>query len=218
MRKYIVGYVLAIVAVVVLLLVTVPRLIPAEGPGLPEDAGAVRSATEQSPTEAAAARAARPGCPAGTVAGVALDCLATGPGEAPGALGIGEDAGGADGGGNPDEVSDGRLVLVNLWAWWCAPCREELPLIARFQERHPEIPVIGVHVDRDAGRGAALLTDLDVDLVSYQDPDGAFAGRHGLPAVLPVTVLVRDGEVVARFPRVFRLESELEEAILEAGR
>lgn len=43
--------------------------------------------------------------------------------------------------------STGRPVVVNLWASWCPPCREEIPDISAFAETHPEVQVIGVAVE-----------------------------------------------------------------------
>ncbi|HUG08306.1 MAG TPA: TlpA disulfide reductase family protein [Acidimicrobiia bacterium] len=47
----------------------------------------------------------------------------------------------------------GTPVVVNLWASWCPPCREEIPDISAFAEAHPEVQVIGVAVE-DAERSA----------------------------------------------------------------
>ncbi len=47
----------------------------------------------------------------------------------------------------------GTPVVVNLWASWCPPCREEIPDISAFAESHPEVQVIGVAVE-DSERSA----------------------------------------------------------------
>ncbi|MFL9598941.1 hypothetical protein, partial [Aeromonas veronii] len=72
--------------------------------------------------------------------------------------------------------------------------------------------VVGVHADSNAANGAALLGDLGVDLPSYQDSDGTFAGTLGLPGVIPITLVVRDGEVVEKFVKPFTSAEELEKA------
>jgi len=57
-----------------------------------------------------------------------------------------------DGDGNSLRLSDfrGRLVLLNVWATWCAPCREELPSLNRLQAilGGPDIAVVALSVDR----------------------------------------------------------------------
>lgn len=137
--------------------------------------------------------AGRPDCPAADVGGVALPCLG-------GAVGEGGSAG---------------ITVVNVWAWWCQPCREELPVIEQFARQHPDYSVVGVHADRSAAKGAALLNDLGVGMPSYQDDDNRFAGALGLPGVIPVTVVFRDGAKVAVFPRAFRSVDELDRAVAE---
>ena len=106
-----------------------------------------------------------------------------------------------------------EITVVNVWAWWCQPCRAELPAVEEFARTHPEYTVVGVHADQNAGNGAALLEEIGVDLPSYQDDSGAFAAEQGLPPVVPVTVVLRGGEQVAVFAREFTSADELAEAV-----
>jgi len=106
-----------------------------------------------------------------------------------------------------------EITVVNVWAWWCQPCRAELPAVEEFARTHPEYTVVGVHADQNAGNGAALLEDLGVGLPSYQDASGAFAAEQGLPPVVPVTVVLRGGEQVAVFAKEFTSAEELAAAV-----
>lgn len=105
------------------------------------------------------------------------------------------------------------VTVVNVWAWWCQPCRAELPAVDEFARTHPEYSVVGVHADGNAANGAALLEDLGVGLPSYQDDSGAFAAVQGLPPVVPVTVVLRGGQQVAVFAREFTSADELADAV-----
>nr|WP_233189810.1 TlpA disulfide reductase family protein [Corynebacterium sp. J010B-136] len=140
--------------------------------------------------------ATRPDCPAGPVAGVELPCLG---GET-----------------SPDNATDSGISIVNIWAWWCEPCREELPYLEEIAQAHSEWNVVGVHADRNAGNGAAFLNDLGVDLPSYQDDSNLFAGTLSLPGVIPITLLVVDGEVKERFIQPFKSTEEIETTITKA--
>ncbi|MCG7236419.1 TlpA disulfide reductase family protein [Corynebacterium sp. ACRQP] len=106
-----------------------------------------------------------------------------------------------------------EITVVNVWAWWCQPCRAELPAVEEFARTHPEYTVVGVHADQNAGNGAALLEDIGVGLPSYQDDSGAFAAEQGLPPVVPVTVVLRGGDQVAVFAREFTSAEELAAAV-----
>ena len=112
----------------------------------------------------------RPDCAPGGVGGVDLPCL-----------------GGAEVGERP--AAD-AVRVVNVWAWWCDPCRRELPVLDQFAAANPQYEVVGVHADPDAARGAALLDELGVALASYQDDTGRFAGELGLPGVVPITLVL----------------------------
>lgn len=136
---------------------------------------------------------ARPDCPGGSVGSVDLPCL-----------------GGGDSGDAAQEIT-----VANVWAWWCEPCREELPALEEFAKEHPEYTVVGVHADTNAANGAALLNDLGIDLPSYQDSENAFAGQLGLPGVVPVTVVFRGDEKVGVVGRALSSSSEIAEAVEE---
>ena len=48
----------------------------------------------------------------------------------------------------------GKVTLVNYWATWCGPCREEIPYLIRLQEHYPDqLQVIGISADQGDSRG-----------------------------------------------------------------
>lgn len=179
----------AVVGIILTALVVAGALSLLRGPEVPPEA-----APEDVPAEVTEV-AERPDCPAGGVGGVALPCLG------------GEDGTSGTGQG---------VVLANVWAWWCGPCRDELPYLEDYAQSHPEVSVVGVHADSNAANGAAFLNDVGVDLPSYQDSDNSFAGTLGLPGVVPVTALFVDGKMVEFFPRTFASEAEIARAVDDA--
>jgi cytochrome c biogenesis protein CcmG, thiol:disulfide interchange protein DsbE len=108
------------------------------------------------------------------------------------------------GGGRPVHLAGlrGRPIVLNLWASWCGPCREELPVLQEFHERAGDrVMVLGV--DFEDTRPAAALQLLEESGVTYPqvaDFDKAVdsaLGRHPVP----MTVLVdADGTVVSKLP------------------
>ncbi len=104
------------------------------------------------------------------------------------------------GDGRPVDLSAelaGRPAVINLWAYWCGPCRAELPAMEQFARQAGEaVTVLAVHSDPHTDKGRALLRELGVHLDAVADPDRAVAAAVRAPQVLPVTVLVRaDGSV-----------------------
>lgn len=96
------------------------------------------------------------------------------------------------------KVQSGTPMLVNLWAYWCEPCRRELPAIRDAQATLGDrVQVVLSHTDPSETKGLDTLQALGIDdLVSVSDQDEELPGILGAPPVLPLTVLVRaDGTV-----------------------
>jgi thiol-disulfide isomerase/thioredoxin len=85
----------------------------------------------------------------------------------------------------------GRVVLVNFWATWCGPCREEMPSLHRLQERLGDAPftVLAVNHGESAARIGAFLEGLGVRFTVLRDPNQE-AARAWRVRVLPVTFLL----------------------------
>lgn len=95
----------------------------------------------------------------------------------------------------------GSVVLVNVWAAWCAPCRDEMPVLVSAERRLGArgLRVVGVDT-RDGERQArALLAEVGGDPASsVVDPDGVLAARWRVRGVPETFVVDADGRVVAR--------------------
>lgn len=93
----------------------------------------------------------------------------------------------------------GRPVLVNLWASWCAPCREEMPLLQAAYERYGDrVGFLGVNTEDTRSAAVSLLSDLKVTYAHVVDEEKALLTELAAPG-LPVTLAVAaDGRIVDR--------------------
>jgi len=85
----------------------------------------------------------------------------------------------------------GRVVLVNFWATWCAPCRAEMPSIERLRrslEREP-FAVLAVNVSEDAGAVRAFAARVAMGFPLLLDLDGQVT-RAWRARALPMTFIV----------------------------
>jgi peroxiredoxin len=91
----------------------------------------------------------------------------------------------------------GRVVMVNFWATWCGPCRQEMPQLNRLYEKYRAsgFVLLGVNVDDDASKAADVAAKLGVTFPVLLDTDKAVSRLYDL-STMPSTVIIdRDGKV-----------------------
>ncbi len=95
-----------------------------------------------------------------------------------------------DGEAVPLRAITGAPTVVNLWASWCLPCRQELPSFERLaQAAAGSVRVVGVVTEDSPDRARSLAADLGLSFPSLVDTGGRLRRELGVPA-LPVTALV----------------------------
>jgi thiol-disulfide isomerase/thioredoxin len=109
----------------------------------------------------------------------------------------------------------GRRVVLNLWAYWCVPCRAELPAMAEYQRRvGSEVTVLTVHQDVNETAALLRLAELNVRLPTLQDGRRRVAAALAVANVMPATVVLRpDGSVAQTLPRAFATADEIAAAL-----
>ncbi|MFN3559941.1 MAG: TlpA family protein disulfide reductase [Brevundimonas sp.] len=98
----------------------------------------------------------------------------------------------------------GKVVVVNLWAMWCAPCRTEMPTLARLAETYAgrDVMVLPINVDatEDAIADATSFIDVHEPLPMYSDPKFQLPFELPGKGKMPQTILLdRQGRIRAHF-------------------
>jgi peroxiredoxin len=91
----------------------------------------------------------------------------------------------------------GEVVLINFWASWCGPCRQEMPLLSELHDKYKDMgfTVLGVNVEENSGQARKLLKDAPVSFPVLFDNDSTVSKQYDVVA-MPSTVLVdRNGNV-----------------------
>lgn len=113
----------------------------------------------------------------------------------------------------------GEVVLLNVWATWCVPCRMEAPELQELHEAHRAdgLRVVGVTVD-NRGAGDQIRQFVEEFGMTYEiwwDPDGTAIEAFGAAGV-PLTVLIdRDGRLAWRHLGAFHAEDPILRRALE---
>lgn len=93
----------------------------------------------------------------------------------------------------------GHVVVLNLWATWCAPCIEELPSLLAMQRQMPDISVVAISMDQDDALYRSFLTRHHVDLVTIRDENARINGLYGTAQIPETYVIDRQGILRRKF-------------------
>ena len=91
----------------------------------------------------------------------------------------------------------GDVVMINFWATWCGPCRQEMPLLDELYSRYQRVGfnLLGVNIDDDSRRAMQMIDELGVNFPVLFDARKEVSELYNVEA-MPVTVLVdREGTV-----------------------
>ena len=91
----------------------------------------------------------------------------------------------------------GDVVLINFWATWCGPCRQEMPLLDDLYGRYQRVGfnLLGVNIDEDSRRAMQMVQELGVNFPVLFDENKEVSKLYEVEA-MPVTILVdREGVV-----------------------
>jgi peroxiredoxin len=91
----------------------------------------------------------------------------------------------------------GDVVMINFWATWCGPCRQEMPLLDELSSRYERVgfKLLGVNIDDDSNRAMAMIEELGVSFPVLFDARKEVSKMYDVSA-MPVTVIVdREGTV-----------------------
>lgn len=112
----------------------------------------------------------------------------------------------------------GKVVIVDFWASWCEPCREELPVLEQLHQRYGQrgLVVVGVGIDREAGQYRSFLQRMDLSFPVVHDSGHQVAERYA-PPTMPSSFIIDRNGVIRHVHEGFRRSDarELEQKVRE---
>lgn len=94
----------------------------------------------------------------------------------------------------------GKLLVLNFWATWCAPCIEELPSLDQFQRQFANsgVVVLGVSMDKDEKLYKRFLSRVNVSFLTARDPANKINAEYGTYKFPETYIIGSDGKVLMK--------------------
>jgi len=94
----------------------------------------------------------------------------------------------------------GKLLVLNFWATWCAPCIEEIPTLDAFQRQFAKqgVVVLGVSIDRNEKVYRRFLDRAQVSFQTARDPEANISASYGTFQVPETYLIDRSGKVIEK--------------------
>lgn len=102
----------------------------------------------------------------------------------------------------------GKPILLDFWASWCMPCREQAKVIERVRARHPGLVVLGINVSDDPNNARAYLAESNPSWLVLEDRDGSANQAYEVETLPTLVSIDKAGNIVA-IKRRFVPEREL---------
>jgi cytochrome c biogenesis protein CcmG/thiol:disulfide interchange protein DsbE len=98
----------------------------------------------------------------------------------------------------------GQVVVLNFWASWCVPCRDEAPAVEATWQRYKDkgVVVVGVNVQDLTPSALRFLEETRATFPNVRSADGAVYRAYGLTGVPETFFVTRDGRILKKFPGV----------------
>lgn len=93
----------------------------------------------------------------------------------------------------------GRVVLLNFWASWCAPCLEELPSLEQLQRDLPQVQIVAVSTDDDDAAYERFLKDHSVSLLTVRDAEQRSNAMYGTFRYPETYIIDKNGMIRRKF-------------------
>jgi peroxiredoxin len=91
----------------------------------------------------------------------------------------------------------GNVVMVNFWASWCGPCRQEMPLLDQLYDRYKDMgfTLLGINLDEEPGAADKVLKEIPVKFPILYDAKNQVSQDYQVKAMPSTFMIDRDGKV-----------------------
>lgn len=115
------------------------------------------------------------------------------------------------------QVAKGKVVVLNLWATWCGPCRKEIPDLIQLSNDQSDVMVIGVSVDEAAkfSNVSSFVEKNNITYLSLMDSSKKLSEAFGGITAIPTTFIIKDGVIIQKIVGA-RSKLQFEAAINQA--